>query len=51
MYIIAEQGPEPQNILTPNPLPPPADPAVLQAPQKPGWQVVYLNWSHFKPEF
>ena len=26
----------------------PADPAVLQDPQQPEQQVVYLNWSHFK---
>ena len=35
----------------PNLPPPPADPAVLQAPQQPGQQIVDLNWSHFKPEF
>ena len=30
---------------------PPADPAVLQAPQQPGQQVVHLSWYHIKPEF
>ena len=44
----------------PVPLPPPAQ-AALQASQQPaqlapqpgqqGQQMVYLNWSHFKPEF
>ena len=39
------------DVPAPIPPPPPADLAVLQAPQQPGQQVVYLNWSHFKPEF
>ena len=48
---MAEVGPQLQNVPAPNPLLPAADPAVLQAPQKPGQQIVHLNWSHFKPEF
>ena len=48
---MAEPEPEPQNVPAPNPPQPPADPAVPQAPQQPGQQLVYLNWSHFKPKF
>ena len=48
---MAEPGPQPQNIPAPNPPSSPADPAVLQAPQQPGQQLVHLNWSYFKPEF
>ena len=55
---MVEAGPQAPDI--PAPLPHPAQPA-LQAPQQPaqlapqpgqqGQQMVYLNWSHFKPEF
>ena len=48
---MAKPGPQLQNILAPNPLPPPADPVELQVPQQPAHHVVHLNWSHFKPEF
>ena len=55
---MAEAGQQAPDI--PVPLPSPAQPA-LQAPQQPAQlapqpgqqeqQMVYLNWSHFKPEF
>ena len=50
---MAEPGPQPQDVLAPNPPPPPlpsAYPTVLQVSQQPGQQVVHLNWSYFKPE-
>ena len=48
---MAEPGPEPENVPAPNPPSTPADPAVPQALQQPGQQIVHLNWSYFKPEF
>ena len=50
---MAEPGPQPQDVQAPNLLHPSTlvDPAVLQAPQQQGQQVLHLNWSHFKPEF
>ena len=51
---MAEPGPQAQGIPAHNPPPPPADqpePQVLQQPAQPAQKVVYLNWSHFKPEF
>ena len=55
---MAEAGPQAPHIT--GTLPPPVQPA-LQAAQQPaqiapqpsqqGQQMVYLNWSHFKPEF
>ena len=48
---MAEPGPQPQDVPAPNPPPPTADPAMLQAPQQQGQQIVHLNWSHVKPEF
>ena len=51
---MADPGPQPQGIPAPNPPPPPADQPKPQAPQQPAQpaqQVIYLNWSHFKPEF
>ena len=48
---MAEPKSQLQNVPTPNPSPPTADPAVLQTPQQPAQPVVHLNWSHCKPEF
>ena len=45
---MAEPGLQPWGVPAPNPPPLTAEP---QAPQQPAHQVVYLNWSHFKPEF
>ena len=46
---MAKPGPEPQKQSSTQPHPPPASPVPPQASQ--GQQLVYLNWSYFKPEF
>ena len=48
---MAEPGQQLQEVPALNHPPPTADPAVPQAPQQPGQQIVHLNWSYFKPEF
>ena len=47
---MAEPGLQVQGILAPNPPPPLANQPEPQAPQQPAQQVLYLNWSFFKPE-
>ena len=42
---MAEPGQQAQDFPEPN-LSTPANPALLQAPQQQGQQIVHLNWSH-----